>query len=116
MVILSKYSKYLLISVDASLADIYCLDAFDDVRSTRSSFALRLRKAISQNCVSLLPDRIALTDAFGFSDWELDSALGVENGKVYDELWNRAQKNPLHDLDMEELHKVSILASACALN
>jgi len=31
-----------------------------------------LRQNISQICLELVPQAIGLTDAFGFSDWELD--------------------------------------------
>jgi acyl-CoA oxidase len=71
-----------------------------------SNCAGELRSEISRLCVSLLPERIGLTDAFGFSDWELDSALGVYDGKVYERLWKRAQENPLNKFDTDEVHGV----------
>ena len=77
-----------------------------------------LRAAIAQTCLSLLPEAIGLSGAFGFSDWELDrsvvisisykitlmndfghrvaSALGVYDGRVYQELWERIQHEPLN--------------------
>jgi len=33
---------------------------------------ISLRQTISQICLELVPQAIGLTDAFGFSDWELD--------------------------------------------
>ncbi|KAH9929407.1 acyl-CoA oxidase [Fomitopsis serialis] len=55
-----------------------------------------LRTAIDLLCIELLPEAIGLTDAFGFTDWQLDSALGVYNGSVYEQLWTRAQMEPLN--------------------
>lgn len=39
-----------------------------------------------------------LTDAFGFSDRQLNSALGRYDGRAYEALWEAVQKNPInHD-------------------
>jgi acyl-CoA oxidase len=56
----------------------------------------------------ILPNAIGLTDAFGYSDWELDSALGVYDGKVYEALWAKAQTEPLNDQEVTEVYKTSI--------
>lgn len=55
-----------------------------------------LRMTIKQLCAELLPEAIGLTDAFGFTDWQLDSALGVFDGSVYEQLWARVQTEPLN--------------------
>jgi len=41
-----------------------------------------------------------LTDAFGFTDYELDSALGVYDGKAYENLFKRAQLEPLNEKEV----------------
>lgn len=62
--------------------------------------------AIAQNCLTLLPEAIGLTDALGLTDWELDSALGVYDGKVYQALWNRAQMEPLNSQEVPDAYEV----------
>jgi acyl-CoA oxidase len=39
---------------------------------------------------------ILLTDAFGFSDKNLGSALGRYDGRAYEGLWEAVQKNPIN--------------------
>ena len=50
-------------------------------------------KALHQR---LLPDAIALTDSWGFSDASLRSALGMKNGNVYETMLNWARQSPLN--------------------
>ncbi|KAG2065368.1 hypothetical protein BDR04DRAFT_1145422 [Suillus decipiens] len=54
-----------------------------------------LRLAIKALCNEVLPNAIGLTNAFGFSDWSLDSALGVFDGRIYEALWQRVQMEPM---------------------
>ena len=42
------------------------------------------------------PDAVALVDAWGFSDSELQSALGRSDGKVYETLSQWARDEPLN--------------------
>ncbi|KAL1720168.1 acyl-CoA dehydrogenase/oxidase C-terminal [Schizophyllum commune] len=67
-----------------------------------------LRRAVATACASLVPHAIGLTDAFGFSDWELDSALGVYDGRVYEALWDRAQREPLNKKEVTDAYGESI--------
>ncbi|ORX60659.1 acyl-CoA oxidase [Hesseltinella vesiculosa] len=41
-------------------------------------------------------DAVAYTDAFHFSDNELNSALGAYDGRAYERLWEAVQANPLN--------------------
>jgi acyl-CoA oxidase len=50
-----------------------------------------LRSAVESKTRELLPDLIGLTDAFGYSDWELNSVLGGRDGQPYNQLLERAQ-------------------------
>ncbi|KAF5348093.1 hypothetical protein D9757_013745 [Collybiopsis confluens] len=68
----------------------------------------RLRMAIAKNCLALLPEAIGLTDALGFSDWELDSALGVYDGRVYQALWDRAQLEPLNAKEVTDAYEADV--------
>ncbi|KAF9529139.1 peroxisomal oxidase [Crepidotus variabilis] len=67
-----------------------------------------LRLTIDALCRELAPEAVGLTDAFGFTDWELDSALGVADGKVYEALWERAQKDPLNQKEVPDAYEKSI--------
>ena len=48
------------------------------------------------------PHAVRLVDAWRFSDWQLDSSLGREDGKVYEDLFYRASElNPLNALTID---------------
>ncbi|KAK7028137.1 hypothetical protein VNI00_014952 [Paramarasmius palmivorus] len=91
------YLLYLLTTIEANLTDFlsFGLLRFPPHESSskpRSRDPTRgLRLAIATLCEEILPNAIGLTDAFGFTDWELDSALGVYNGGVYEALWEKVQ-------------------------
>ncbi|KAG5650389.1 hypothetical protein H0H81_012401 [Sphagnurus paluster] len=109
-VLRSLYTLYLLTVVEAGLADLL---SFGLLRPTTNSSgssdpARSLRLYISQLCQELLPNAIGLSDAFGFTDWELDSALGVFDGKVYEALWQRAQEEPLNRTEVTSGYEESI--------
>lgn len=109
--------QYLLTTVESALVDIL---GFGIIRADGSEDAARaLRKAIQGLCIRLIPHVIGLTDAFGFTDWELDryvqfsslsclllilsiSALGVADGSVYQTLWEKAQTDPLNKSDIAD--------------
>ncbi|KAI8094635.1 hypothetical protein BDF21DRAFT_448789 [Thamnidium elegans] len=39
---------------------------------------------------------IPLTDSFGFTDFELNTALGKKDGRAYEHFWDVVQKNPVN--------------------
>ncbi|GAA5989874.1 hypothetical protein JCM10908_002357 [Rhodotorula pacifica] len=49
-----------------------------------------LREALDKQARSLLPELVGLTDAFGFSDWELDSVV-AHDGAVYERMLEKAK-------------------------
>ncbi|KAF8636086.1 hypothetical protein AX17_003791 [Amanita inopinata Kibby_2008] len=110
-VVRKVYLLYLLTTVEVGLIDLL---SFGVMRPTLNADVMpsdptrSLRMAIDKLCVDLLPDAVALTDAFGLTDWELDSALGVYNGKVYEALWKRAQDEPLNQAEVPEAYEESI--------
>lgn len=53
-------------------------------------------------------DAVALVDAFNFSDHLLGSALGRYDGKVYETLWDWAQKEPLNKTQVVPGYEESI--------
>lgn len=47
----------------------------------------------------LRPNAISLVDAWAFTDYELHSALGRQDGDVYSALLSMAKVNPLNNTD-----------------
>jgi acyl-CoA oxidase len=41
-------------------------------------------------------EAVQITDAFGFTDYELGSVLGRYDGLVYETLWNEVKKDPVN--------------------
>lgn len=41
-------------------------------------------------------EAVQITDAFGFSDYELGSVLGRHDGRVYETLWEEVKKDPVN--------------------
>ena len=41
-------------------------------------------------------EALQITDAFGFSDFELGSVLGRYDGQVYETLWEEVKKDPVN--------------------
>jgi acyl-CoA oxidase len=39
---------------------------------------------------------VQITDAFGFTDYELGSVFGRFDGRVYETLWDEVQKDPVN--------------------
>lgn len=55
-----------------------------------------IREHVDTLHATLLPDAIALTDSWGFSDASLRSALGMKDGNAYETLLNWARQSPLN--------------------
>ncbi|KAG2181992.1 hypothetical protein INT43_006918, partial [Umbelopsis isabellina] len=54
-------------------------------------------------------EAVPLTDAFGFSDRVLGSALGRKDGRAYEALWEAVQRNPVnHDKWKKETYETTI--------
>lgn len=92
------------LAVLGKLAHVFILDA---LRSNMADLAeseildaagLRaLREAATRAIDALDDDLVGLTDAFQFSDWELNSVLGRYDGNVYAELWRTVNEdNPIN--------------------
>jgi hypothetical protein len=72
--------QYILTTVEVGLADLLSLSLIDP------SCVPALREAISSLCVKLLPEAVYLSDAFGFSDWELDRCVSTADPRCWDDL------------------------------
>lgn len=58
--------------------------------------ALMIKQHIITVLKSIRPDVVALVDAFGFPDYLLNSALGENDGDVYEKMTAMAEKEPLN--------------------
>ena len=41
-------------------------------------------------------ETVQITDAFGFTDFELGSVIGRYDGRVYETLWEEVKKDPIN--------------------
>lgn len=96
--------------VDATLcqalqrvAILFCLSTLEQETSdflTSGYIVPAQALMIKQHFISVLksirPDVIALVDAFGFPDYLLNSALGENEGDVYEKMTAMAEKEPLN--------------------
>jgi acyl-CoA oxidase len=66
--------------------------------------ATHLPVAMDYLYAQIRPEAVSLVDAFGFCDWELDSALGRERGDVYEQLWLGSQRAPINQPHNDARH------------
>ncbi|CCG80995.1 Acyl-CoA oxidase [Taphrina deformans PYCC 5710] len=86
------------------LVDVHVLHALTSAVPVLAEFNLLPNDAVSglfrarKDAINALQhDLVGLTDAFGFTDWELNSILGRHDGNVYEELWRTVnEKNPVN--------------------
>ena len=64
-----------------------------------------LRKSEDEAARRVLPHSIALTDAFAFSEFELNSSLGRADGRAYEDLYRRANETKNLNLGKEAYKK-----------
>jgi acyl-CoA oxidase len=56
-----------------------------------------LAEVYNQAVLGLSPqEAVQITDAFGFTDYELGSVLGRFDGRVYETLWEEVQRDPVN--------------------
>ncbi|THH33351.1 hypothetical protein EUX98_g807 [Antrodiella citrinella] len=91
---------YLLTTIETALVDVLSFHILSS--TTNEDPTVQIRRSIRDICLNLLPQAVGLTDAFGFTDWELDSSLGRFDGNVYESLWERAQMEPLNQSEVPD--------------
>ncbi len=55
-----------------------------------------VNSAVLKLLCDIRPDAVAFVDSFGFSDDELNSAIGAYDGNIYERLFAFAKANPLN--------------------
>ncbi|KAI7888616.1 acyl-CoA dehydrogenase/oxidase C-terminal [Mucor mucedo] len=86
------------------LTDLFCLSTlgysslatFLSTSTIHPSDLGKLNEQYRQLITRVSNDAIPLTDSFGFSDHELNTALGKKDGRAYEHLWDAVQKNPVN--------------------
>lgn len=75
---------------------------FSSSAVTVRQIQLARTKAVMKLLEEIRPHAVRLVDAWHFPDWQLDSSLGRYDGKVYEDLFERAsEKNPLNALTID---------------
>jgi acyl-CoA oxidase len=65
------------------------------IQLARTNAVMKLLKEIR-------PHAVRLVDSWGFDDWVLDSSLGREDGRVYEDMFYRASElNPLNKITVD---------------
>lgn len=69
---------------------------------SKHQIALARTNTVMQLLKEIRPHAVRLVDAWGFDDWVLDSSLGREDGKVYEDMFYRANElNPLNNITVD---------------
>jgi acyl-CoA oxidase len=69
---------------------------------SKHQIQLARTNAVMQLLKDIRPHAVRLVDAWGFDDWVLDSSLGREDGKVYEDMFYRASElNPLNKITVD---------------
>merc|ERR1711871_792179 len=76
-------------------------EAGGDFAGTLDRMQLRtVHAAIQKTLDELRPDAVPLTDALGFTDFQLHSTIGRADGLVYEAIYDEARKSPLNGKKM----------------
>ena len=98
------------ITVMQKLFRLYALHTLEQEASefyTSSAVTVRqIQLSRTKTVMGLLeeirPHAVRLVDAWSFPEWVLDSSLGRYDGKVYEDLFERAaEKNPLNEITVD---------------
>jgi acyl-CoA oxidase len=87
------FRLYALHTMEAHAAEFFTAGAL-----TTAQITLIRTKGISQLLDAIRPHAVRLVDAWAFSDFVLASSLGKQDGRVYEDLFARAQANPVNSL------------------
>ena len=72
---------------------------FTSAACTVRQIQLARTKTVMKLLEDIRPHAVRLVDSWKFPDWQLDSSLGREDGRVYEDMFHRASEvNPLNDV------------------
>ncbi|KAF2117519.1 acyl-CoA oxidase [Lophiotrema nucula] len=77
---------------------------------TVKQISLARTNAVMKLLKEIRPHAVRLVDSWAFDDWVLDSSLGREDGKVYEDMFYRASElNPLNRITVDPYPTSSVL-------
>lgn len=87
-----------------SISDLFCLSTlgysslstFLSTATIHPSDLSKLNEKYRETIANVSNNAVPLTDSFGFTDRELNSSLGKQDGRAYEALWEAVQKNPIN--------------------
>ena len=83
---------------------------FSSSAVTVRQIQLARTKTVMKLLEEIRPHAVRLVDAWQFPDWQLDSSLGREDGKVYEDMFHRASElNPLNAMTIDPYPDSEIL-------
>jgi acyl-CoA oxidase len=91
------FRLYALHTLEKKASEFYSSSAV-----TVRQIQLARTKSVMKLLEEIRPHALRLVDAWQFPDWQLDSSLGREDGKVYEDMFYRASElNPLNGLTID---------------
>lgn len=72
------------------------LSTFLSTATIHPSDLSKLNEKYRETIANVSNNAVPLTDSFGFTDRELNSSLGKQDGRAYEALWEAVQKNPIN--------------------
>ena len=83
---------------------------FSSSAVTVRQIQLARTKAVMKMLEEIRPHAVRLVDAWAFPDWQLNSSLGRYDGKVYEDLFERASElNPLNAMTIDPYPNSNVL-------
>jgi acyl-CoA oxidase len=91
------YRLYALHTLEQEGSEFYVSGA-----CSRNQISLARTNAVMKLLKEIRPHAVRLVDAWAFDDWVLDSSLGRQDGKVYEDMFYRASElNPLNKITVD---------------
>ncbi|KAF2740621.1 acyl-CoA oxidase [Polyplosphaeria fusca] len=99
------YRLYALHTLEQEGSEFYASGAV-----TVKQISLARTNAVMKLLKDIRPHAVRLVDSWAFDDWVLDSSLGREDGKVYEDMFYRASElNPLNQITVNPYPESAVL-------
>lgn len=103
------YRLYALHTMETHAAEFFTAGAV-----TTNQIILARTKGVSNLLDRIRPHAVRLVDAWSFSDFTLNSSLGRYDGRVYEDLFAKAQANPVNALTFDPYPDSQVLLKRVA--
>jgi acyl-CoA oxidase len=99
------FRLYSLHTLEQEASEFYTSSA-----ATVRQIQLARTHAVMKLLEEIRPHAVRLVDAWAFPDWQLDSSLGRQDGRVYEDMFYRAsQLNPLNEITIDPYPNSDVL-------